>query len=496
SNILNQTLAFTERHYLLIVFFLLFYSSQAGTPDTSLAGRLNQHVSVLASDTLEGRGLGTKGTLRARKYISEAFNKIGLKSFNTGYFQHLDVRIQQAMVPATNIIGYLPGTDPGLKNEYIVLGAHYDHMGYRLENEERTIYYGADDNASGTAMLIELARYFAENPEARGRSMIFIAFDAEESGLLGSKHFVKNSGKFDREAIKAMVSLDMVGMYNNNNGLDLKGIGSLQHGRTLAENTAEETGLQLHKTTDRIPSATDTHPFGKQGIPAIHVFTGTHKRYHTPKDVCELLDYQGMASITKYMQSLVSKISFIPELNPSPQLEHQQESGKRPLKAGIIAHLGGSQHLYPQNFYKAKNVFAFSSGLFLRIDIGNRISLQPEILYDYNGSKTAEGTLRRHSLITPLNINYYLLRLKNRQNGIFLIAGGFYRRHFEGKEAARKIDFNIHPTEEWGINAGMGLNFSQFQISFIWRRGLNDLSGASNPKMISNGRFFSLGYSF
>lgn len=267
--------------FILIGFTSLSYA-QIIHPDT-----LSAHVHYLSSEELEGRALGSKGKDLAATYIQQQFQQAGLQPFEENYEQHFDLKISLAWVQATNIIGVLEGSDPLLKNEYIVLGAHYDHLGYKKDRS--TFYPGADDNASGVATLIELAKHFGQLENKPKRSLLFIAFDAEESGLLGSKHFVKNLDPGTLAHIKAMFSFDMVGMLEANKGLDLKGIGTLVNGPETAKKHASD--LKVLNTSKEIEDRTDTEPFGSKGIPAIHVFTGSKSPYHKPEDKADLLDY-------------------------------------------------------------------------------------------------------------------------------------------------------------------------------------------------------------
>src|SRR5690606_23272859 len=194
----------------------------------------------------------------AATYIQQQFQQAGLQPFEENYEQHFDLKISLAWVQATNIIGVLEGSDPLLKNEYIVLGAHYDHLGYKKDRS--TFYPGADDNASGVATLIELAKHFGQLENKPKRSLLFIAFDAEESGLLGSKHFVKNLDSCTLVNIKAIFSFDMVGMLESNEGLDLKGIGSLVNWPETVKKHASH--LKVLNPSKEIEDRTDSEPFG------------------------------------------------------------------------------------------------------------------------------------------------------------------------------------------------------------------------------------------
>ena len=463
----------------------------------NLAKRLENHVALLASDSLEGRGLGTGGKIIAKHYIAGEFSEIGLKPAGDDYFQHMDLRIGLARVPATNVVGYLPGSDPVLKDEYIVIGAHYDHLGYEYRNDQRVIYPGADDNASGTAAMIELARHFAANPGTFGRSIIFIAFDAEESGLLGAERFVTENGYFEIDNIKKMFSLDMVGMYEANSGLHLRGIGTLEGGTDLAESVAADRALRLTRTTSEIESRTDTRPFGDAGIPSSQAFTGLKSPYHKPEDTYDLLDYEGMALITEYLGALITEMSLMPELVTSARFTRYMRPWGLRFRAGAMAHLGSTYHRYPDEFFQADEVFSFAPGLFFRMQFGNKFALQPEVLYDYNGSKSPQGTYRRHSVTIPVNLHLYIAGDDRGLVKAYPIAGGYFRYSFAGKDGDASLDFDsLHPSSEWGLNFGFGMEVMRVQVAYTWRRGLTDISPLPGTRAQDTGGFFTIGYRF
>jgi hypothetical protein len=225
---------------------------------TSLAARLEAHVATLAADSMEGRGLGTDGKVLAKRYIAEQFRLAGIEPLGEDFLHHLDLRVGVARVPATNVVGFLEGSDPALKDEYIVLGAHYDHLGYDYREGELVLFPGADDNASGTAAVIELARHFAQNRDAVGRSIVFVAFDGEESGLLGARKFVEDIKEIGTEQIKLMFSLDMVGMYAANRGVNLLGMGTVDGGSAPGPKAGLGTGC-LNQKDDQRPSGADRY---------------------------------------------------------------------------------------------------------------------------------------------------------------------------------------------------------------------------------------------
>jgi hypothetical protein len=484
---------------LLAITFLMSLSLNAQDGrQTDLSEKLKQHVKILASDSLEGRGLGTDGRIIAQNYIAGHFKEIGLTPYNDeGYFQRFDLRINLVHVSGANVVGYLKGSDPNLKNEYIVIGAHYDHLGYKKNDDEKVIYHGADDNASGVATVIELARYFASNPNLVKRSIIFITFDAEESGLLGSGKFISEGKIFDINEIVAMFSLDMVGMYAANKGLDLKGLGSLHEGENLAAKIASSQGLHLKNTSAEIEAQTDTWPFGEKGIPAIHAFTNTKSPYHQPEDTFEKLDYEGMAKITTFMQAMLTEMLAIPEIGPSKRFERLQKPYAVHFNTGVTAGLGSSRHKYPDEFYTAKSVFAFNAGLFVQMHIGDKLTFQPEVLLQLDGSKSAEGHFSRQSVIIPVNLHYNLVNQYGGMFKVFPFAGAYFRNSFGGKNGGDELDFDeTYNKQEWGLNLGLGTDLMKWQVKFTGQRSMTNLLQSSENEIIPMGWYFSVGYKF
>ena len=181
--------------------------------DSIVAREMFQTVDDLASPKFEGREAGSRGGRAAGDYLVEQFRKLRLQPAGKqqGYFQPFGYNYR-------NILVLLPGSDPLLKDQTIVVGAHYDHLGHgrpRDNNPPGTIYPGADDNASGTSGVLELARAFSHMPHAPKRSILFICFDGEEKGLLGSKHWTAEpTVPLDR--VEFMLNLDMIGALRPN----------------------------------------------------------------------------------------------------------------------------------------------------------------------------------------------------------------------------------------------------------------------------------------
>ncbi len=488
------------KRILFVLVFLISIAIKAYLQTNKTADILKTHVSILTSDSLEGRGLGTAGHEKARDYIVSQFEEIGLKQFGDSYFQEFSFRLGIAWIPAKNIVGYIEGSDPSLKNEYIVIGAHYDHLGYSLNKDSKIIFPGADDNASGVSAILEIARYFAENMGATGRSLIFVAFDAEESGLRGSRYFVENC-PVEITNIRLMFSLDMVGMYRADNEVRLVGISSLVNGEEIAIRQARKTGIMLSNMSSRVELRTDTAPFGEAGIPAVHVFTGMNSHYHKPGDRYDLLDYGGMSLITGYMISLVSGLSFERALVPAPSLEkfakQFRNDSKPAMKFGFLYNTGTGYHQYKDAFFRANSVFAFSAGLFAEIPVSKIIRIQPEVLYDFNGSSIFEGKFRRHSLTIPLNIQIGTRQTQDIPIRFFVFGGGYYRYNLGGKSEEEKLDFEEeYYRNEWGYNAGVGLSVFQFTMSYTIRRALTEIAKDGTIPVFDRNQYLTIGYRF
>ncbi len=215
-----------------------------------------------------------------------------------------------------NVVGFLEGTDPVLKNEIIVIGAHYDHLGYggegsgSLKPDTMAIHNGADDNASGSSGLLELAQSFSARKSELKRSMLFISFAAEELGLLGSAYFVKNP-TIPIERVVAMLNMDMIGRLDNKK-LIVYGIGTSSGFESLARKHNARPGADslfaLRLVRDGFGPSDHSSFYGKQ-IPVFHFFTDVHADYHRPSDDWEKINYDGMATVVKYVEAVAFELN-------------------------------------------------------------------------------------------------------------------------------------------------------------------------------------------
>ncbi len=260
-------------------------------------GELKQHVTFLADDKLEGRESGRRGGQEAGDQIAGIFKELGLAPAGQ------DGKYGQPFAPNfRNILARLEGSDPALKNQYIVVGAHYDHVGYGAKGSSRgtigLIHNGADDNASGTAAVLELAEAFTLLAEPPKRSIIFAAWDAEEKGLLGAKHWTAHP-TVPLESVRFVFNLDMVGrlrddklmIYASRSGYGLRRLMSHQNDRLA---------LTLDFSWNIKPNA-DHFAFFEKNIPVLMLHTGVHDDYHTERDDIELINSLGMRRVTRLL---------------------------------------------------------------------------------------------------------------------------------------------------------------------------------------------------
>ncbi len=226
---------------------------------------------------------------------------------DTGLRATIDARVAPARATTYNVIGRIPGRDPELADRVIVVGAHYDHLGLggpgSLAPDVVEPHNGADDNASGTSLLLGLARYFARHPEDRpARTLVFVAFSAEEMGLLGSEYFVDHP-PIPLDRVTAMVNFDMVGRLRHEK-LQVFGTGTAKEFPALLDSLAAESPLTLTYIGDGYGPSDQTSFYAK-GIPVLHLFTGTHSQYHRPEDDWPLINAGGMVEVGEFAIALI-----------------------------------------------------------------------------------------------------------------------------------------------------------------------------------------------
>ena len=211
-------------------------------------------------------------------------------------------------VKTQNVIGFLEGSDPVLKDQIIVIGGHYDHLGFGGKNsgsrvpEEHAIHPGADDNASGTSSVIEIAEKLAANKESLKRSVIVMAFGAEELGLLGSKYFTQHP-PVDLDKIVAMINVDMIGRLKDSQELMVGGTGTSEEAQMILEMLVKDTGLKLAMSPNGF-GPSDHASFYIENIPVFFLSTGAHEDYHTPLDVISEINFEGLKKLDDFIYDL------------------------------------------------------------------------------------------------------------------------------------------------------------------------------------------------
>jgi hypothetical protein len=246
----------------------------------------------------------------------------------TGWTAKLSVTIDRQRIQVKNVVGVLDGAGP-LANETVVIGAHYDHLGYggsgSLASGVKAIHHGADDNASGTTALIELARRFGADKDRQGRRLVFIAFSGEEMGLLGSQHYVAHP-IFPFESTVAMVNMDMVGRLtvdpkSEKGKLEVGGTGTAKEFDALIDKLNGKFGFDLKKNKAGV-GPSDHTSFYLKGVPVFFLFTGLHKQYHKPTDTVDLINFAGMNQVADLAEALVRHVA-----TESPRPEYVKGMG-------------------------------------------------------------------------------------------------------------------------------------------------------------------------
>lgn len=302
---------------------------------------LKEFVTYLASDELEGRGTPSKGLDRAANYIAEQFRKNGLKpGVEKGYFQIADWKGRDgATAQVKNVLGIIPGRDPKLSKEYVIVSAHYDHLGIKrgeAQPGEDVIFNGADDDASGVAGVIEIGKVLAK--EKPKRTIILMTFYGEEEGMVGSNHYVQNP-VFPLKDTVANINIEQIGRTDDSEGArvsaaSLTGFTFSSIGTTFAK-IGESMGVPVTghpKYSAGYFGASDNLFFALAGVPAHTICTAFEfPDYHQVGDSADKLDYENMAKIVKLTAATVMEISNSPT---RPTWNESEPKAKRYLEAG------------------------------------------------------------------------------------------------------------------------------------------------------------------
>ena len=254
-------------------------------------------------------------------------------SFQSGVTVEARSEIIQYKTNTRNVIMMLPGDDPVLKKEFVIIGGHFDHLGMGGPGSGSRavdtigVHHGADDNASGVAMVVELAGRFAAAKESHKRSLVFITFTGEEIGLLGSKYFTDNP-LIDLSKADAMINLDMVGRLKETKDLQVAGVGTAAGLKELALEYDDTTKLKVY-TTEEGSGPSDHSSFYAKNIPVMFITTGAHVDYHTPSDTWDKINYDGMVSVTDLVYKMAYHLA-----NDTAKLKFKEAGPKNTVSRG------------------------------------------------------------------------------------------------------------------------------------------------------------------
>ncbi len=291
---------------LLLLFAATTASAQTNTKtEKKSVCRMKKSVKFLANDKLEGRRTGTPGEKLAYEYISKQFKKIGLTPYGDAgtYLQIFDVNKADKRT-GHNVVGYIDNQAAAT----IVLGAHFDHLGYGEDKNSMyhdsipMIHNGADDNASGSAMLIEVGKWLKKS-SLKKYNFLLIAFSGEELGLFGSKYFTEHSTT-PVSSINYMINMDMVGRLNDSSrSISIGGYGTSPTWGKIIK--AEHPYLKI-KLDSSGTGPSDHASFYRKDIPVLFFFTGTHFDYHKPSDDANKINFNGMSQILAYIKNVLT----------------------------------------------------------------------------------------------------------------------------------------------------------------------------------------------
>ncbi|WP_431157104.1 M28 family peptidase [Winogradskyella poriferorum] len=313
--------------------------------------KIKDDVGFLADDKLEGRQTGTEGEIKAADYIVSRFKEMGISPKGTnGFLQsfsfkpktdpHKEVEFTKNAdntITGNNVVGYIDNK----AETTIIIGAHYDHLGYGGEGslfrgEEKAVHNGADDNASGVAIMLNLAdRLNVRNLNAEIKdknNYLFMAFSGEEMGLLGSNYFSKNP-TIDAESINYMINMDMVGRMKADSTLAVYGVGTSPIFKQTIKANNEKFRL-VENESGVGPS--DHTSFYLIDVPVLHFFTGQHEDYHKPSDDADKLNYEGMNLISDYIYEIISDLNDNGELAFRKTKNESEETPRFKVGLGVV----------------------------------------------------------------------------------------------------------------------------------------------------------------
>lgn len=496
----------THIHKKLLTFFLsiLLSPSVFCQEHSHQYERLKEHVTLLASDSLNGRKAGTADAQKAASYIITQFTNMGLSPYYDSLPHSFTPNPNSALSALANgnrycnIIGYIEGCDSTLKKEIIIVGAHYDHLG--IVNGE--IHNGADDNASGTAAIIEIARQLLDRKEDLKRSVMICAFDAEEIGLIGSDalaHDLEQQGILRN--VKMMMSVDMVGwLYKR--PLQMCGTATLDHCDDIIHYANTKAGkrikIDMKDFETSVFTATDTRPFKIKTIPTLAITTGLKSPYHKPEDDAELIDYNGLDNITNFLSEFtIALADGSHPLDRSRKLEKRADQRPKPVDLGFSIGLVNNQFGYAENDHISKAQTGFTAGLSTHCNISNGAKLIVGTSYALLRSPMLDADQpfakphyrHQHAIHVPFMLcKQFNANVDDIQYGFYIGLGGFYNYIW-----ADNFD-NQNNSNQYGFQYCIGYKINKFAFEVTRYHQTNNIytTESGMPETHNTGSMISL----
>ena len=422
--------------------------------------RLTEHVYYFAADSLNGRAAGSEDAAKAAAYIVNEFESMGLKPFYDDWYMPFTYNNRDFK----NVVTVLEGNDPELKDQYIVIGAHYDHLGVK----KGKIYNGADDNASGTAAIIEIARALCANRDQLKRTVVIAAFDAEELGLYGSNALADRMIGQDSLDVRFMMSVDMVGWYKADNRLRLWGVSTIKNGRQILQ--SEKLNLKFKSFEWSPVSATDTEGFAKRQVPTLAADTGFKSPYHKPEDDADLIDYEGLDKVTEYLTDLTLEVASDENFASSGRVAGKHRDGRPIVEVGLSVVTGNTNLKFPKAAFVGKTGFSYGGGLSTQLNFGRHshfgikadaLSEQTTALYPdeadlYTSSLKYKGS--------ELRVPVQLIIQGGGSGTAYLGLGGYYGHRFK---TSIPVGYTVNKND-YGLSAEFGLKVGRIGMSVLW----------------------------
>ena len=441
--------------------------------------RLTEHVYFFASDSLRGRAAGSEDAAKAAAYIVHEYESMGLKPFYDDWY----MPFTRGGKDYKNVVAVLEGNDPVLKDQYIVVGAHYDHLGVK----DGKIYNGADDNASGSASVIEIARALCAHRNELKRTVVIAAFDAEELGLYGSNALAKRMIDEDGLDVRLMMSVDMVGWYKSDNRLTLWGVSTIKNGRKILQ--SEKLNLRFKSFEWSPVTATDTEGFAKRQIPTIAADTGLKSPYHKPEDDAELIDYDGLDKITDYLSDVTLQVASDENFAASGKVARKHRDGMPILEAGLFLAEGNSQLRFPKAAFDGKTGFSYGGGLTAKLNFGHHsgFGLKADALFVQTKARYPDETNLYASYLkykgSELRVPVQLIIQEKGNGSVFFGIGGYYGHRFK---TSLPVSQTIK-TDDYGIATEFGLKTGRLGMSVLWMSSMAPFFGGDSAPLVRQG---------